>query len=113
MISFILKIDEKIYSYGEFIAPVVSLNLIEEVYLYIIEKVLLSKDCKFDTTTTIQLSSNFLNSVDTYQKLKYLFEELKNQVKCKIIFEISETLINNHYEYEMNLETELLEFSIF
>lgn len=97
-VSFILKVDNQIYSYGEFIAPVVDLGLIADVYLYVIKKVLLSKDCKFDTTTTIQLSSNFLNSVDTYQKLKYLFEELKNQVKCKIIFEISETLINNHYE---------------
>lgn len=97
-VSFILKVDSQIYSYGEFIPPVVDLGLIADVYLYVIKKVLLSKDCKFDTTTTIQLSSNFLNSVDTYQKLKYLFEELKNQVKCKIIFEISETLINNHYE---------------
>lgn len=97
-VSFILKVDNQIYSYGEFIAPVVDLGLIADVYLYVIKKVLLSKDCEFDTTTTIQLSSNFLNSVDTYQKLKYLFEELKNQVKCKIIFEISEALINNHYE---------------
>lgn len=97
-VSFILKVDSQIYSYGEFIAPVVDLGLLGDVYLYVIKKVLLSNDCEFGTTTTIQLSSNFLNSVDTYQKLKYLFEELKNQVKGKIIFEISETLINNHYE---------------
>lgn len=97
-VSFILKVNNQIYSYGEFIAPVVDLGLIGEVYLYIIKKVLLSKDCEFNTTTTIQLSSNFLNNVDTYHKLKYLFEEVRNQVKCKIIFEISETLINNHYE---------------
>ena len=98
IVSFNLNIEEESYSYGTIIAPIVDLGMVEDVYLHIIKKVLISNDSEVDTSTIIQLSSLFLNNINTYEKLKYLFIETKKQLKCEIIFEISETQINNHYE---------------
>lgn len=98
VVSFILKIDSQSYTYSEFMAFVIKLNLVEDVYLYIIEKILLSKNNSTEIITTIQLSSDFLTNIYAYEKLKRLFERLRNQIKGRIVFEISEALINKHYE---------------
>lgn len=98
IVSFTLNIEEQSHSYGTLIAPIVDLGMIEDVYLHIIKKVLVSNDCKMDTPTIIQLSSLFLNNVSIYEKLKYLFIETRDKVKCRIIFEIPESFINKHYE---------------
>lgn len=98
IVSFTLNIEEQSHSYGTLIAPIVDLGMISDVYSHIIKKVLVSNDCKMDMPTIIQLSSLFLNNVSTYEKLKYLFVETKDKVKCKIIFEIPESFINKHFE---------------
>lgn len=98
VVSFSLTCEKQTYSYGELIAPVVDLGMIEQVYLYIVRKVLISKKHKLDIPLTIQLSSQFLDNIDTYEKLKYLFVDIKNQITNHIIFEIPESSIINHYE---------------
>ncbi|MDD2871977.1 MAG: LapD/MoxY N-terminal periplasmic domain-containing protein [Candidatus Gracilibacteria bacterium] len=97
-VSFNLNIKDYSYSYGTFIAPVVNLGLIEDVYLHIIKKVLLSNNAKENISTTIQLSALFLNNLNTYEKLKQLFINTTKQNKYNLIFEIPESFINKYYE---------------
>lgn len=80
-VSFNLNIKDYSYSYGTFIAPVMNLGLIEDVYLHIIKKVLLSNNAKENISTTIQLSALFLNNLNTYEKLKQLFINTTKQNK--------------------------------
>lgn len=98
VVTFSLNCENKSYSYGELIAPVVDLGMIEQVYLYVIKKILISKKYKENNIVTIQLSSEFLNNIDTYEKLKLLFKDINVEIKPKIIFEIPESLIIRHYE---------------
>ncbi len=98
VVSFALNSGNEAYYYGTLIAPVVELGMIKDVYLYVIKKVLTSKEYISKTPLTIQVSSQFIDDVDTYEKLKHLFEEVRNQIKCQIIFEIPESVINKHYE---------------
>lgn len=83
-VSFNLNIKDYSYSYGTFIAPVMNLELIEDVYLHIIKKVLLSNNAKENISTTIQLSALFINTT--------------KQNKYNLIFEIPESFINKYYE---------------
>ena len=83
-VSFNLNIKDYSYSYGTFIAPVMNLGLIEDVYLHIIKKVLLSNNAKENISTTIQLSALFINTT--------------KQNKYNLIFEIPESFINKYYE---------------
>ena len=98
VVTFNLNIKNQSYSYGTLIAPVVNLGMIENVYLHIIKKVLISNASIEDNFTAIQLSSLFLNNLNSYEKLKLLFENTKMQNKCKIVFEIPESIINEHYQ---------------
>jgi diguanylate cyclase (GGDEF)-like protein len=98
VVSFALNSGDEEYYYGTLIAPVVELGMVKDVYLYVIKKVLICKEYTNDTPLTIQVSSQFIDDIDTYEKLKYLFEETKNQIKCQILFEIPESVVNKHYE---------------
>ena len=98
VVSFNLNTKNQSYSYGTLIAPVVNLGMIEDVYLHIIKKVLISNASIENNFTAIQLSSLFLNNLNSYEKLKLLFENTKTQNKCKIVFEIPESIINEHYQ---------------
>lgn len=98
VISFALNSSNEAYYYGTLIAPVVELGMVKDVYLHVIKKVLISKEYKRSIPLTIQVSSQFIDDIDTYEKLKYLFEETKNQIKNQILFEIPESVVNKHYE---------------
>ncbi|MEJ5168147.1 MAG: LapD/MoxY N-terminal periplasmic domain-containing protein [Arcobacteraceae bacterium] len=98
VVSFALNNGDEAYYYGTLIAPVVELGMVKDVYLYVIKKVLTSKNYKSNTPLTIQISSQFIDDMDTYEKLKLLFESTQGQIKCSIIFEIPESVINKHYE---------------
>lgn len=98
VVSFALNSNNESYFYGTLIAPVVELGMVQDVYLYVIKKVLLSNDSQNDTPLTIQISSQFIEDEDTYEKLKKLFKTHQHGVKKKIIFEIPESVINKHFE---------------
>lgn len=85
------------FSYGTLIGPIIEAGMIEDVYLHIIKKVLLIND-DIHRSISLQLCSEFLGSLDSYEKIKHLFNETKNQIRNKIIFEISESLIEQYYE---------------
>ncbi|MDY0321798.1 MAG: LapD/MoxY N-terminal periplasmic domain-containing protein [Arcobacteraceae bacterium] len=98
VVSFALNSSNEAYYYGTLIAPVVELGMVKDVYLHVIKKVLLSKEYKGDIPLTIQVSSQFIDDIDTYEKLKHLFDETKNKIKNQILFEIPESVVNKHYE---------------
>lgn len=101
VVSFALNSDNESYFYGTLIAPVVELGMVQDVYMYVIKKVLLSPDNQ-NVPLTIQISSQFIEDKDTYGKLKSLFKETKNSIQNEIIFEIPESVINNHFESSMH-----------
>jgi len=76
--------------------------MVQDVYLYVIKKVLLSSNTQKDIPLTIQISSQFIEDKDTYGKLKTLLNETKNKINNEIIFEIPESVINNHFESSMH-----------
>lgn len=96
-ISFALNSNNESYFYGTLIAPVVELGMVKDVYLYIIKKVLASKEHN-NTPIAIQISSQFTENLDTYENLKKVFEETKQNNTHNIIFEIPESVINKHYD---------------
>lgn len=100
-ISFELEYQGEIIRYGEFIAPVLEQNRLDEVYLHIIEKVLKNKEEKF---VSIQLPTMFIEKLSSYTKLKDLITTYKNQ---NIIFEIEEEAFNK------NLDSTLLYIELF
>ena len=98
VVSFNLDNENELFSYGVLIGPIVELGMIENVYLYIIKKALLSQNKDDKTPISLQLCSEFLKNLDAYEKIKHLFNETKYQIGNKMIFEISESLLDKYYE---------------
>lgn len=89
-VSFELEYQGEVIRYGEFIAPILEQNRLDEVYLYIIEKVFKSKE---NTLVSIQLPTMFIEKLSSYAKLKELLIKYKNQ---NVIFEIEEEAFNKN-----------------
>lgn len=89
-ISFGLEYEGEIIKYGEFIAPILEQNRLDEVYLHIIEKVFKSKE---NNLVSIQLPTMFIEKLSSYAKLKELLTKYKNQ---NVIFEIEEEAFNKN-----------------
>ncbi len=99
VVSFALKDgNNDSYFYGTLIAPVVELGMVQDVYMHVIKKVLISSDNQDSIPLSIQISSQFVQEHSTYEKLKKLFNETKGKISKKIIFEIPESVINEYFE---------------
>ena len=88
-ISFELIYKEDNISYKGFIAPILELNKLDEVYFHIIKKVLESKE-NINESVSIQLPTSFIVNLNNYARIKELFENHKFKSTEKIIFEIEE-----------------------
>lgn len=84
-ISFEIRNKNKVYSYGEFIGTALELDLLEEIYLKVIEKIL--RQDSFDTKVAIPIPSDFIVNMP-FEKLRKLFEYRNNS--RNVIFEIEE-----------------------
>ena len=102
VISFNLSSGNELLSYGTLIGPIVELGMIEDVYLHVIEKALLSKNEDNTTPISLQLCSEFLRNLDAYEKIRHLFTQTKSQIGNRMIFEISESLIGKYYENSLS-----------
>ena len=78
------------YSYGKFIAPVISLGLEPSVYLHVIEQLLLRDDC---AACSVRLPSSFMNHPNLFSELGALFEQHGKKHRGTIVFELPDTLI--------------------
>ena len=91
VMTFSLKdAEEHSYSYGKFIAPVISLGLEPAVYLHVIEQLLLRDD---RTACSVRLPSSFMNHPNLFSELNSLFERYENRRHGTIVFELPDTLI--------------------
>ena len=94
-ISFELNYDNTNFSYKGLIPSLLAQGKLNEVYLYVIEKILNSEKVK-DTKITIQLPVSFALELNNYSKVKELFTKYKNIKKENIIFEIEEESFNKN-----------------
>ncbi|RBQ31997.1 diguanylate cyclase [Arcobacter sp. FW59] len=92
-VSFELDFQGETIRYGEFIAPVLEQNRLDEVYLHIIEKVF--KNSKENELVSIQLPTMFIEKLSSYAKLKDILTRYKNLAK-NVIFEIEEEAFNKN-----------------
>ncbi len=94
-ISFELNYNEDSFSYRGFIAPILELGRLNDVYLHIIEKVLKNNHNK-NENISIQLPTVFIEDLNNYSKLKELFILYKTLNNQNIIFEIEEEAFNKN-----------------
>ncbi|WP_026804330.1 bifunctional diguanylate cyclase/phosphodiesterase [Aliarcobacter lanthieri] len=92
-ISFELDFKGETIRYGEFIAPVLEQNRLDEVYLHIIEKVFKNSDEL--GLVSIQLPTMFIEKLSSYARLKEMLSKYKNLAK-NVIFEIEEEAFNKN-----------------
>ncbi len=87
------------YSYGSFIAPAISLGLIQKMYMYILEKLFKSPpQQKKHTEYSIRLSSEFLKAPHSYDDLQKLFKLYSNHFSSQVAFEISDSIVLKNLE---------------
>jgi len=91
-ISFELDYNNENIRYGEFIAPVLEQNRLDDVYLYIIEKVF--KEAS-NSLVAIQLPTLFIEKLSSYARLKELLKKYRS-LNSKVIFEIEEEAFNRY-----------------
>ena len=103
-VSFELDFKGETIRYGEFIAPVLEHNKLDEVYLHIIEKVF--KNSKNKELVSIQLPTVFIEKLSSYAKLKDILTRYKQLAK-NVIFEIEEEAFNK------NLKSTLMYVELF
>lgn len=94
-ISFELNYNQDSFSYQGFIAPILELGRLNEVYLYIIEKVL--KNNK-NENISVQLPISFVEDLNNYSKLKELVIKYRSLTNQNIIFEIEEESFNRNLD---------------
>jgi diguanylate cyclase (GGDEF)-like protein len=96
-ISFELNYNQDSFSYQGFIAPILELGRLNEVYLYIIEKVLKNNQNR-DENISIQLPISFVEDLNNYSKLKELVASYKTSNNQNIIFEVEEDAFNKNLD---------------
>lgn len=98
-ISFELNHEKDNFSYKGFIASVLELNRLNDVYLHIINKVLdLSTKVNenLNESISIQLPTLFIENLNNYSNLRELFNKYKDEKNQNIIFEIEEDSFNKN-----------------
>lgn len=96
-ISFELNYNQDSFSYQGFIAPILELGRLNEVYLYIIEKVLKNNQNK-NENISVQLPISFVEDLNNYSKLKELVIKYRSLTNQNIIFEIEEESFNKNLD---------------
>lgn len=100
VMTFSLEDSEQIsYSYGKFIAPVISLGLLAEVYLDIIRQILhLSVAEVASPTCSLRLPADFFHTPNITHALEPLFEAHAETLDFKLAFDIPEHFIAGNME---------------
>ncbi len=92
------------YSYGSFIAPAMSLGLIQNIYMYILEKLFQNPPQKPDSVYSIRLSSEFLKTPHAYEAMQKLLRRHAKQCHTTIAFEISDAIVLQHLDIVKSFE---------
>ncbi|MDX1295335.1 MAG: LapD/MoxY N-terminal periplasmic domain-containing protein, partial [Sulfurimonadaceae bacterium] len=90
--------EGKSYSYGKFIAPVISLGLESTVYMHVIDQLLRRPGID---ECSVRLPSNFLSTPNLFSDLSVLFEHYAETRKRRITFELPDSLIVSNLDLVM------------
>ncbi len=82
--------EGKNYSYGKFIAPVITLGLEAAVYMHVIEQLMQRPGID---ECAVRLPANFLHTPNLFSDLSELFERYAETRKRHIVFELPDSLI--------------------
>ncbi len=87
------------YSYGNFIAPALSLGLVQKIYMYILKQLFQNPPKpQHGMIYTIRLSSDFLKTPRAYEAMQKLFEQYAGKLHIDLVFELSDAIILQHLE---------------
>ncbi len=95
---YISNTDAQHYSYGSFIAPAMSLGLIQNIYMYILEKLFQHPPQDQESVYSIRLSSDFLKTPRAYEAMQKLLQRYAKKCPANIAFEISDAIVVQHLE---------------
>ena len=105
VLSFGITTKQQHYSYGSFIAPAISLGLIQNIYMYILEKLFQNPPREqHESHYCIRLSSDFLKSSKAYEVTQKLLQRYAKKPPVNITFEISDALVMQHLEIVKSFE---------
>ncbi len=93
------------YSYGNFIAPAISLGLVQHIYMYMLEQ-LFSKPSQLQEKIeySIRLSSDFLKAPKAYEKMHKLLQRYASRFHAPVTFEIADTIVLQNLEIVKSFE---------
>ena len=84
--------QKKLYQFGDFIAPAISLGVVGKIYLVILKNLLKNKDKNLSgTICSIRLSNEFLRDKKAFEELSKLFASYAKKLTFTLDFEVAET----------------------
>jgi len=94
--------EKKYYSYGDFIAPAIHLDLVRDLYLIALENLFKQQHKELKSNIcSVRLSNEFLKDEKTLPALQKLFAIYEKRLSTKLYFEISDNFaITNHDRVE-------------
>ena len=111
VMSFAFNAGDKTYHYGEFIAHAIDLTLIDDIYTLMLETLFLTDGvCSQNEVVSIRLASAILEDVTTLEVFRKLFEHFSLHQQCRVVFEIADSFVINHFEMSRNYAALFREF---
>jgi len=89
--------EHQSFSYGDFIAPAINLELVGKIYLVVLKDLLTSHNPELkDGICSIRLSNEFLKDILAFEELSHLFSLYAKRLNFKLYFEISDNFAIQH-----------------
>ncbi len=89
--------DEKVYYYGQFMAPANQAGLSSQIYRNVINMMFKRPDSALKgLTCSLRLSFEYLAMKETYDELNMLFKEFARQLPFRLILEIPDRLVRKN-----------------
>jgi len=95
-LSISLETNDRYFTYGEFIAAAIEVDLVDDLYKKVIELLLSIYECDFKgKMCSLRLSNEFLHEPDTYKFLQDVFEKYAKNLKFNLVIEIPDKFISS------------------
>lgn len=100
VMTFSMQDDESNnFAYGSFIAPAITLRLIDDIYIHILEKLFLSSHTEIiNKECSIRIPPEFMKISNSFFDMEQLFKKYAANSKMKLTFEISNNIVLQNIE---------------
>lgn len=100
VMTFSMQDDESNnFAYGNFIAPAITLRLIDDIYIHILEKLFQSSHVEIaKKECSIRIPPEFMKISNSYIDLEELFKTYASNSKMQLTFEISNNIVLQNIE---------------